>query len=46
MFKALRAKYGEEIHLLHDSHHRLTPIEAAGWVRNWSRIIFSGLRIP
>ncbi|PYX09471.1 MAG: bifunctional D-altronate/D-mannonate dehydratase, partial [Acidobacteria bacterium] len=29
LFKALRAKYGEEIHLLHDSHHRLTPIEAA-----------------
>ena len=29
LFKALRAKYGDEIHLLHDSHHRLTPIEAA-----------------
>jgi mannonate dehydratase len=29
LFKAVRAKYGDEIHLLHDSHHRLTPIEAA-----------------
>jgi len=29
LFQALRAKYGNEIHLLHDSHHRLTPIEAA-----------------
>ncbi|HMH00430.1 MAG TPA: enolase C-terminal domain-like protein, partial [Terriglobales bacterium] len=29
LFKVLRVKYGDEIHLLHDSHHRLTPIEAA-----------------
>jgi mannonate dehydratase len=29
LFKALRAKFGDDIHLLHDSHHRLTPIEAA-----------------
>src|SRR5438270_10083923 len=29
LFKALRVKYGDEIDLLHDSHHRLTPIEAA-----------------
>jgi mannonate dehydratase len=29
LFDALRAKFGDEIHLLHDVHHRLTPIEAA-----------------
>jgi mannonate dehydratase len=29
LFEALRVKHGEEIHLLHDVHHRLTPIEAA-----------------
>jgi mannonate dehydratase len=29
LFEALRVKYGDEVHLLHDTHHRLTPIEAA-----------------
>lgn len=29
LFEALRAKYGFEHHLLHDAHHRLTPLEAA-----------------
>lgn len=29
VFKAVREKYGEAPHLLHDCHHRLTPIEAA-----------------
>jgi mannonate dehydratase len=29
LFKALRNEVGEDIHLLHDVHHRLTPIEAA-----------------
>ncbi|MDY8111035.1 D-mannonate dehydratase ManD [Fulvimarina sp. 2208YS6-2-32] len=29
LFDALRAAHGDEVHLLHDSHHRLTPIEAA-----------------
>jgi mannonate dehydratase len=28
LFEALRVKYGDEVHLLHDAHHRLTPIEA------------------
>ncbi|MDG5767559.1 D-galactonate dehydratase family protein [Balneolales bacterium ANBcel1] len=29
LFKRIRDVYGEEPHLLHDCHHRLTPIEAA-----------------
>jgi len=29
LFAAVRDKYGDDIHLLHDCHHRLTPIEAA-----------------
>ncbi len=29
LFEAVREKYGFEPHLLHDAHHRLTPIEAA-----------------
>jgi mannonate dehydratase len=28
LFEALRLKFGDELHLLHDVHHRLTPIEA------------------
>lgn len=29
LFEALRAAVGWDVHLLHDVHHRLTPIEAA-----------------
>src|SRR5712675_3207868 len=29
LFEKLRAELGPDIHLLHDVHHRLTPIEAA-----------------
>ena len=29
LFEAVRNAVGEDIHLLHDVHHRLTPIEAA-----------------
>lgn len=29
LFEALRTQLGEDVHLLHDVHHRLTPIEAA-----------------
>lgn len=29
LFEQVRAQFGEELHLLHDSHHRLTPNEAA-----------------
>lgn len=30
LFDRVRARFGEDLHLLHDCHHRLTPIEAAG----------------
>jgi mannonate dehydratase len=29
LFDAVRAAVGDDVHLLHDVHHRLTPIEAA-----------------
>jgi mannonate dehydratase len=29
LFERLRASHGPDVHLLHDVHHRLTPIEAA-----------------
>jgi mannonate dehydratase len=29
LFDRLRREFGSEVHLLHDAHHRLTPIEAA-----------------
>lgn len=29
LFATLREKCGEDVHLLHDCHHRLTPVEAA-----------------
>ncbi|HVG38990.1 MAG TPA: D-mannonate dehydratase ManD [Pyrinomonadaceae bacterium] len=29
LFEAIRGTYGDDVHLLHDVHHRLTPIEAA-----------------
>jgi mannonate dehydratase len=29
LFKRLRAEFGPSLHLLHDVHHRLTPIQAA-----------------
>lgn len=29
LFRAVREQFGDDIHLLHDVHHRLTPIEAA-----------------
>jgi mannonate dehydratase len=29
LFSRLRKEFGSEVHLLHDAHHRLTPIEAA-----------------
>ena len=28
LFEAIRVKYGDDVHLLHDAHHRLTPIQA------------------
>ena len=29
LFERLRQEFGSDVHLLHDAHHRLTPIEAA-----------------
>lgn len=29
LFKRLREEFGDDVHLLHDVHHRCTPIEAA-----------------
>ncbi len=29
LFERLRAAFGYDVHLLHDAHHRLTPIQAA-----------------
>jgi mannonate dehydratase len=29
LFEELRKRFGEDVHLLHDVHHRLTPIQAA-----------------
>ena len=29
LFEQVRKEFGEELHLLHDSHHRLSPTEAA-----------------
>lgn len=29
LFQKVRHQFGEDVHLLHDCHHRLTPIEAA-----------------
>lgn len=29
LFAKLRQEFGDELHLLHDAHHRLTPMEAA-----------------
>jgi mannonate dehydratase len=28
LFEALRVRFGDDVHLLHDCHHRLTPIQA------------------
>jgi len=34
LFERLRKEFGQELHLLHDVHHRLTPIEAARLGKN------------
>ena len=34
LFERLRADHGNDVHLLHDVHHRLTPIEAARLARS------------
>jgi mannonate dehydratase len=37
---------GDDVHLLHDVHHRLTPIEAARLARTWSPSACSGWKTP
>lgn len=34
VFDSVRAEFGDELHLLHDAHHRLTPTEAARVARD------------
>src|SRR5260370_2726961 len=34
LFERLRKEFGEDLPLLHDAHHRLTPIEAAPLGKN------------
>lgn len=34
LFDAVRRAVGDDVHLLHDAHHRLTPIEAARLARD------------
>ncbi|HUA79181.1 MAG TPA: D-mannonate dehydratase ManD [Dyella sp.] len=34
LFERLRADHGTDVHLLHDAHHRLSPIEAAQLARS------------
>jgi mannonate dehydratase len=34
LFRKVREAYGDDVHLLHDVHHRLTPIEAARLARD------------
>ncbi len=34
LFERIRADHGPDVHLLHDVHHRLTPIEAARLARD------------
>jgi mannonate dehydratase len=46
LFERLRRELGSEIALLHDAHHRLTPIEAARSGARWSRIISFWLEDP
>src|SRR5690625_5466521 len=47
LFRRVRDQYGDDLHLLHDCHHRLTPIEAARlgkevepyrlfWLEDWT----------
>ena len=42
LFEALRKTLGDDLDLLHDVHHRLTPIEAARLGKELEPIIFSG----
>ncbi len=44
LFEQLRTAVGEDVHLLHDVHHRLTPIEAGRLVKRSNPTTSSGWR--
>lgn len=44
LFQRVRDAVGWDTHLLHDVHHRLTPIEPAAWASRWSLTACSGWR--
>jgi mannonate dehydratase len=46
VFERVRAEFGPELHLLHDVHHRLTPIEAAGLGRSLEPYALTWLEDP
>jgi len=46
LFERLRKEFGPDVHLLHDAHHRLTPIEAARLGRSLERFALLWLEDP
>ena len=46
LFAAARDALGWDVHLLHDVHHRLTPIEAGRLGKDLEPYGFSGLKMP
>jgi mannonate dehydratase len=46
VFERVRAEFGPELRLLHDVHHRLTPIEAAGLGRSLEPYALTWLEDP
>jgi mannonate dehydratase len=46
LFERLRREFGPTLHLLHDAHHRLTPIEAARLEKSLEPHHLFGSKIP
>jgi len=46
LFERLRADHGPDVELLHDAHHRLTPIEAARLARDLEPYRLFWLKMP
>ena len=48
VFERLRTEFGADLHLLHDAHHRLTPIQAARLRRDLesARLFFHSADAP